>query len=142
MSVKHTHDLIALNAWDGAAPLGPAIDPYAGNALTFHFSVRNLSGNANFAIMCAPADPADNTQPDNTQWNVVEMLNEPCDKTSGYQQAEIVLDPGQHNGKVVSVEVPMCPGCKFYRVSLILGPSDTNDEVRVIAEITHLRNGG
>lgn len=139
MTYRHSIEMRAVNAWDGTADEGAAVDPWEGNALTFHFAVRTLSSATQFAIECAPANPDNAMEPDNSRWAAVTMRAEPCDRASDEAALQVNIDPASHNGQVVSVDVPMCGECKFYRVRKVSGPADAGNEVRVIAEITHLR---
>jgi len=156
--VKHIHDqiVVPIHGISGMAspcPISPPwfgctswVDWSPGRGVVFHWLIETWSpaqAGVRYRLQCADPDPNDNTAPDDTTWRDMYYGDDICSPLATGDPVEIVIDGNQPEMTppvVVSMEVPICPECKFLRWRH--GRFEFAPAPILLAEIHHLRTKG
>ena len=118
-----------------------AIDTSPGNSFSALISVGNIppGESVNVVFECAPEDPANPGNPDNTAWAPLEVRQDQCDPNSPLVPAQVQLND-THPGHVVEAALNLC-GCRFLRANITATPGVPGgpNAVHVIGMFGHLR---
>jgi len=151
-SVKHIHDQDLRIIWRGggnscggflSAYCSDWLDWSPGRGVVFHFIVTGPTQAGPLLLQAAPADPNNNMQPQINSAQTVRLPVAMCDPLGKTQPVQSIQPLPDWQGKVVSVEVPICgegeSQYKFLRWMQVRMPYDPSPDLVILAEIHSLR---